>query len=133
MASAKAVRRAFGPLVEEQFAFLVDEHGLPGPVRDDRVLPGVEYGGPDAGWSVVLDDRAGHVGSRAWVRLDGRVHRADVAALGALLGLGHRLDLPDSARTLYELRRAVHAQAAWARRVQPELTANLVLEAATRR
>ena len=119
-------RNLFAPVVTESFAFLVEEYGCIGPVFSDDWPPN-HRGGLDAAYhsrdfdvDVMLSVDYGR-DAYVWVFLvrppTNRSRDRRVDLLAHELGLAKLQSVPVSARTGYQLRHSLRAQAELTRRL----------------
>ena len=122
------VMKSFMKETERAFEFLVSEFGLAGPVRNEFVLPAVEFTGPGVRYEISLDLHAKVASTDVAVNAeDGRL----VAELGELViaaNLGTRQQIRVGAHNLNNLQKALESQASFVRLIHPLMNTDTTIE-----
>ncbi|MEU6371830.1 hypothetical protein [Streptomyces sp. NPDC046909] len=108
--------------VATAFADVADDLKLTGPQERNLVVPASIYRGAGVEYRIWLDNQEGTVGCDAKIHLEAVNLTADIEPLAIAAGVVEkRGGISYSARNLNQLRKSLHGQADYVRRVHPFL------------
>jgi hypothetical protein len=117
-----SVQKSFRAEAERAFEFLVEEFGLSGPEHHGVALPVLSYVGAGLRYRVMLEVEDKAIRTRLETDLKDVTLVADLENLVYAAGIGTIQQVSRSAHTLNSLRRALNAQAGFARLLHPLAT-----------